>query len=215
MEGGMTRRRGYVWLSVLLLGVATGFVIAQPKGADPSLPPTPENPTLLRPAVADTNQSSHSPTPSGRTSRPYSDRQRKQLIFELNGADSLDLVQLYNIGPTIARRILKYRSLLGGYVSLGQLREVYGIDSTRYADIAPHLTVNPSLITRLDINSATVDQLKRHPYFDYYIAKAIVRKREERGPFKQVEDLLNITIIDTQTFKRIEPYLTCNLQPNK
>lgn len=215
MEGGMTRRRGYVWLCVLLLGVATGLVVAQPKGSDPWLSPTTECPVLLSPEVAVAAQSSHSPAPSGWTSKPYSNNQRKQLIFELNEADSLDLVQLYNIGPTIARRILRYRSLLGGYVRVGQLREVYGIDSTRFADIAPHLTVNPELISRLDINSATVDELKRHPYLDYYVAKAVVRRREVRGPYEQVEDLLDITIMDTQIFKRIEPYLTCNLQPKK
>ena len=137
------------------------------------------------------------------------------LVFELNSADSLDLVQLYNIGPTIARRILKYRSLLGGYYCKEQLHEVYGIDSARYADIAPHLTVNSALVTRLDLNTATIDQLKRHPYLDYYQAKAIVRMREEKGAFNQVSDILNIPIIDTQTFKHIEPYLTCNSQPNK
>ena len=146
---------------------------------------------------------------------PYAFPKKKPLVFELNSADSLDLVQLYNIGPTIARRILKYRSLLGGYYCKEQLHEVYGIDSARYADIAPHLTVNSALVTRLDLNTATIDQLKRHPYLDYYQAKAIVRMREEKGAFNQVSDILNIPIIDTETFKHIEPYLTCNSQPNK
>lgn len=212
MEGGMTRRRGYVWLSVLLLAISAGLLALQPKGGDPSLPPTPAETLATMPDSANALlQPDHAAQYPQNPPFP----KKKPLVFELNEADSLDLVQLYNIGPTIARRILKYRSLLGGYVSIGQLREVYGIDSTRYADIAPHLTVNPSLITRLDINSATIDQLKRHPYFDYYMAKAVVRMRETQGPFRQVEDLLNITIIDTQTFKRIEPYLICNLQPNK
>ena len=78
-----------------------------------------------------------------------------------------------------------------------------------------HLTVNSALVTRLDLNTATIDQLKRHPYLDYYQAKAIVRMREEKGAFNQVSDILNIPIIDTETFKHIEPYLTCNSQPNK
>lgn len=209
MEGGMTRRRGYVWLCVLLLGVATGLVVAQPKGSDPWLSPTSVCPVVPGPEVAVAAQPH--PAPSGWA--PCSNGEGRGLMFELNTADSLDLVQLYNIGPTIARRILRYRSLLGGYVRVGQLREVYGIDSARFADIAPHLTVNPELISRLDINSATVDELKRHPYLDYYVAKAVVRRREVRGPYEQVEDLLDITIMDTQIFKRIEPYLTCNLQP--
>ncbi len=212
MEGGMTRRRGYVWLTILFL-VATGVLLAsQPKGTSPSLPTLPDS---LVPTTDSLSPSSH-PNPLAPTSSAWhAIPQKKPLVFELNSADSLDLVQLYNIGPTIARHILKYRSLLGGYYCKEQLHEVYGIDSTRYADIAPHLTVNSALVTRLDLNTATIDQLKRHPYLDYYQAKAIVRMREEKGAFNQVSDILNIPIIDTETFKHIEPYLTCNSQPNK
>lgn len=212
MEGGMTRRRGYVWLTILFL-VATGVLLAsQPKGTSPSLPTLPDS---LVPTTDSLSPSSH-PNPMAPTSSAWhAIPKKKPLVFELNSADSLDLVQLYNIGPTIARRILKYRSLLGGYYCKEQLHEVYGIDSARYADIAPHLTVNSALVTRLDLNTATIDQLKRHPYLDYYQAKAIVRMREEKGAFNQVSDILNIPIIDTETFKHIEPYLTCNSQPNK
>jgi DNA uptake protein ComE-like DNA-binding protein len=212
MEGGMTRRRGYVWLTILFL-VATGVLLAsQPKGTSPSLPHLPDS---LVPTTDSLSPSSQ-PNPMAPTASAWhAIPKKKPLVFELNSADSLDLVQLYNIGPTIARRILKYRSLLGGYYCKEQLHEVYGIDSARYADIAPHLTVNSALVTRLDLNTATIDQLKRHPYLDYYQAKAIVRMREEKGAFNQVSDILNIPIIDTETFKHIEPYLTCNSQPNK
>jgi DNA uptake protein ComE-like DNA-binding protein len=127
----------------------------------------------------------------------------------------MDLVQLYNIGPTMARRILRYRSLLGGYCRLEQLKEVYGMDSARYADITPHLTVNPARVVQMDINTASVDELKHHPYLDYYQAKAIVRQRDEAGHYTQVADLLNIPIIDIETYKLIEPYLKCNSQPNR
>ena len=180
MEGGMTRKRGYLWLTILLTGITMTCLAVQPNGTDPNLPPLPDD-TLLSP-------------PSETISA---------------------MVQLYNIGPVIARRILKYRSLLGGYVRKEQLREVYGIDSARYNDIAPHLTVDPSRITPIDINTADIDRLKRHPYLDYYQAKAIIRLREEKGAYAGVRDILNIPIIDSETFTRIEPYLICNSQPNK
>ena len=210
MEGGMTRKRGYLWLTVLLLGITLATLAAQPKGYNPSLPPIPADSTLPLQTEAAVPASQHSASFHADYQYP-----KKSLSFELNTADSLDLVQLYNIGPVIARRILKYRTLLGGYVNKEQLREVYGIDSTRYNDIAPHLTVNPNLISRMDINSADIDQLKHHPYLDYYQAKAIIRLREEKGPYQSVRDILNIPLIDSETFTRIEPYLTCNSQPNK
>lgn len=208
MEGGMTRKRGYLWLTILLTGITMTCLAVQPNGTDPNLPPLPDD-TLLSPP---SETISATPASSSFYQTQYP---KKSLSFELNTADSLDLVQLYNIGPVIARRILKYRSLLGGYVRKEQLREVYGIDSARYNDIAPHLTVDPSRITPIDINTADIDRLKRHPYLDYYQAKAIIRLREEKGTYAGVHDILNIPIIDSETFTRIEPYLICNSQPNK
>lgn len=142
-------------------------------------------------------------------------RTSHRTIVELNTADTLDLQQLYNIGPTFSRRIVRYRTLLGGFVNKDQLLEVYGMDTARYADILPYITIDTSAVSKLDINSATIDQLKHHPYLDYYQAKAIVRLRESQGPYRNIGDLLNVTLIDQQTFSKIAPYITCNLQPNK
>ena len=229
MEGGMTRKRGYLWLALILVGATLASLAAQPKGSNPSLPLVPSDSTLnfeFRISNFEINQPALKHL-HNQAFKQYSDFRisnfefqnyqypKKALSFELNTADSLDLVQLYNIGPVIARRILKYRSLLGGYVRKEQLREVYGIDSARYNDIAPHLTVDPSRITPIDINTADIDRLKRHPYLDYYQAKAIIRLREEKGAYAGVRDILNIPIIDSETFTRIEPYLICNSQPNK
>ena len=229
MEGGMTRKRGYLWLALILVGATLASLAAQPKGSNPSLPLVPSDSTLnceFRISNFEINQPALKHL-HNQAFKQYSDFRisnfefqnyqypKKALSFELNSADSLDLVQLYNIGPVVARRILKYRSLLGGYVRREQLREVYGIDSARYNDIAPHLTVDPSRITPIDINTADIDRLKRHPYLDYYQAKAIIRLREERGAYAGVRDILNIPIIDSETFTRIEPYLICNSQPNK
>ena len=229
MEGGMTRKRGYLWLALILVGATLASLAAQPKGSNPSLPLVPSDSTLnseFRISNFEINQPALKHL-HNQAFKQYSDFRfsnfkiqnyqypKRALSFELNTADSLDLVQLYNIGPVVARRILKYRSLLGGYVRREQLREVYGIDSARYNDIAPHLTVDPSRITPIDINTADIDRLKRHPYLDYYQAKAIIRLREERGAYAGVRDILNIPIIDSETFTRIEPYLICNSQPNK
>ena len=224
MEGGMTRKRGYLWLTLILVGATLASLAAQPKGSNPSLPLVPSDSTLNSEFRISNFKIQNYQYPKKALNSEFQNSKfkiqnyrypKKALSFELNTADSLDLVQLYNIGPVVARRILKYRSLLGGYVRREQLREVYGIDSARYNDIAPHLTVDPSRITPIDINTADIDRLKRHPYLDYYQAKAIIRLREERGAYAGVRDILIIPIIDSETFTRIEPYLICNSQPNK
>lgn len=212
MEGGITRKRGYLWLTLLLLAATVTLLALQPKGDQPVSTPLPDD-SILLPLSDSLRQTNGTHLPNSQV--PVSRKKKRPLIFELNTADSLDLVQLYNIGPTIARRILKYRSLLGGFVRKEQLREVYGIDSTRYNDINPHLTVDPSRVKKIDLNTADIDQLKHHPYLDYYQAKAIILLREQSGPYQQVTDILKIPIIDSETFTLIEPYLTCNSQPNK
>ena len=170
MEGGMTRERGYLWLTILCL-LATVVVAAIPHrspAAPPQLSPDAASAALAPQHGSDTSRktkwhsySTYSQTsPQQReTSRPAVIPQRKPLVFELNSADSIDLVQLYNIGPTIARRILKYRSLLGGFFCKEQLLEVYGIDSSRFSDIAPYLTVNRSAIVPININTADINRL--------------------------------------------------------
>lgn len=142
-------------------------------------------------------------------------RKSKRVVVDLNSADSMDLVQLYNVGPAFAKRILGYRVRLGGFVSKEQLWEVYGMDSVRYNDIVPYVTVNPEEINTIDINTATIDQLKHHPYLDYYQAKAIVRMREQVGRYDDAADIGTIPIIDEETYSKIIPYLTCSSQQSK
>ena len=228
MEGGMTRHRAYLWLTAALPMVL--LVVIMTCHRSTMAPETQlTRDTLQQP---ETIVSNISVPPTDRPYRHHAQRKtpippstqqppatiyhkEKQLIFNLNTADSLDLVQLYNIGPTFARRIIRYRNLLGGFVDKSQLWEVRGMDSTRYNDIAPHLYTDPADIAQIDLNSASIDQLKRHPYLDYYQAKAIVQLRETAGTYHEVQDILKIPIIDNETYTHIAPYLTCNSQPKK
>lgn len=231
-RGGMTRSRGYLWLaavlSVALLIVV--FIGLRPSGAQVA-EARPAEADSLQPAAASVPARHDAPAPGQRSFaasaryaaaqvEPVSPpehifRKEKRVVVELNSADSLDLVQLYSIGPTFARRILKYRSLLGGYVDKEQLWEVYGMDSVRYNTIAPYVTVDPEGVAPLDLNTVSLDQLKHHPYLDYYQAKAIVLLRERVGRFESVQDLQKVPIIDNETYTKIIPYLTCNLQQNR
>lgn len=132
------------------------------------------------------------------------------LVFDLNTADTLDLQQLYGIGPVFARRIVKYRTLLGGFCHKEQLKEVYGFTPELYAQVESHLTLSSSHPTQININTATLDDLKRHPYLNYYQAKAIVLYRQKGGRFETPHDLLKINLIDQETYQKIQPYIKTN-----
>ena len=113
--------------------------------------------------------------------------------IELNTVDSATLVELPQIGPYIAMRILKYREQLGGYVDKEQLREVKGIDSTRFDIISPYIEIETVALRTIDVNRDDFKTLLHHPYLSYEQVKRIFRQREQRGMIKnwaQLEALL-------------------------
>ena len=131
----------------------------------------------------------------------------KKLSFDLNEADTLDLQQLRGIGPTFARRIVRYRERLGGFYSIEQLKEVYGITPELVEQLSTQLTLDDIHLRQIDPNTATLDELKRHPYLDYYKAKAIVVYRQKGGRFQSADVLLKVSLLDKATLCKIKPYL--------
>jgi DNA uptake protein ComE-like DNA-binding protein len=131
-------------------------------------------------------------------------------LTEINGADSSALVRVRGIGPTFAKRILRYREKLGGFSDIGQLQDVYGIDSARFIQIERHLYIDQKLIRKINVNTASLDELRAHPYIDYYIAKSIVDKRIQKGAFNELAELKEIPLIYESLFIKLSPYLTVN-----
>ncbi|MBK9358508.1 MAG: helix-hairpin-helix domain-containing protein [Bacteroidales bacterium] len=127
---------------------------------------------------------------------------------ELNSADSAELVKVYGIGPATARRIIRYRSRLGGFASVDQLREVAGIDSTRFVMIKEGLFADHEVIVKIEINKASISQLRQHPYIDYYIAKAIVDTRIRKGAYTSPDELKEIPLIYEELFRKLKPYIS-------
>lgn len=152
---------------------------------------------------------SYSEYPSSNTDqKKYTESQRSSLTFDINTADSTDLQQLRGIGPVYARRIVRYRELLGGFHSLNQLTEVYGITAELAQQIAKSLYVGNAPLRTLNPNTASLEELKRHPYLDYYQAKAIVTYRNSGGSYHNTDDLLKVTLLDEATIRRLQPYLS-------
>jgi competence ComEA-like helix-hairpin-helix protein len=129
-------------------------------------------------------------------------------LIELNTADTLDLQVLKGVGQSYARRIYKYRILLGGFRSVEQIKEVYGMTKELYELLLPQITIDTSQIQKLNINTASIKELNHHPYIDYYLAKAIVKYRITEGNFHSLEELQAIYLFDDSTFAKILPYIT-------
>ncbi len=128
-------------------------------------------------------------------------------IFEVNAADTLDFMQLKGIGPVLARRIIKYRDVLGGFISLEQIKDVYGLTIATYEEMLPWLEVDATKVRKLAINSITADELRKHPYFRDRNVWGIIRYREQHGAFKGISDLGKIHSLDEDFLRKIEFYL--------
>lgn len=129
------------------------------------------------------------------------------IVMELNAADSLSLQQLPGIGPVYASRIVRYRERLGGFFSTAQLLDVYGMDTLRYERLLPQLTVDTMLVNKIDINEATYEEFRNHPFISPKQAGAIVRYRKQHGRFAAVSDLARIVVLDEHSLYKMKPYL--------
>lgn len=131
----------------------------------------------------------------------------KNTVVELNTADSAKLTALGGIGPAFAKRIIYYRERLGGFINREQLKEVYGLDELKYAEIKDQLKVDASKIRKIDINTITFDKLRLMPYLDYKQVNAIIEYRNQHGNFASIADLKNIAILNEEILQKITPYL--------
>jgi DNA uptake protein ComE-like DNA-binding protein len=132
---------------------------------------------------------------------------RKRSLIDLNSCDSASLVSLPGIGPVLSSRIIKYRNLIGGYVSVNQLREVYGLPEETFNQVSSRLFVDSLAIRKIRINEAEYREIIRHPYFQKSEVNAIMKYRELKGKISGIGEMIENNLISPETSKKIGPYL--------
>ena len=132
---------------------------------------------------------------------------KKNVIVELNSADTTTLMQIRGIGRRYAKSIVGYRRILGGYYSVEQIREVYGMRPETFEQIKPFLNTDPSLIAKIDVNKASIERLKSHPYLNFSKAKEIYELRREKGKLKKLDELQNLHSLTPEDLQKIGHYL--------
>jgi competence protein ComEA len=135
-------------------------------------------------------------------------KKSKRPPIELNGCDSALLVSLPGIGPVLASRIIKYRRLLGGYVSVSQLREVYGLPAETFDLIKGRLTVDTLSVAGININSGGYKELIRIPYLERYEVSSILKYRELQGRINGIDDLTKNKLITPDKAVKVRGYLS-------
>ena len=218
-------------LVLLCLLAIMGIVLIQTSDEDSPTPiPVPSTPVQadsLSATATDSlpkapNRSPEQPTVAMRTAkRPQTwprlpqrtiDRQTTEkfpvgTIVELNQADTLTLKKIPGIGSTFARRIVGYRELLGGFYTVEQLAEVYGIDEERYNSLSPWFKVDTTRIRPLPVNQLSYKELLRHPYLNSSQVRQLDRLRR-KAPLQSWNDFILVEEFSTVDYQRLRPYLS-------
>ena len=122
----------------------------------------------------------------------------------LNTADTATLRKVPGIGSYYAKEIVRYGQRLGGYVSVDQLDEIADFPQ----DAKKYFVVEDAHPQQLNVNKLTLQQLRRHPYINFYRAKAIMDYRRLHGNLKSLQDLRLSKDFPPEVIERLNPYVT-------
>jgi DNA uptake protein ComE-like DNA-binding protein len=146
---------------------------------------------------------------SGRKSPQQSNKKyvSKKPLIDINKSDSAALVKLPGIGPVLSARIIKYRRLLGGFATIDQLKEVYGLQEETFEMIKGKVFADSTFVTKISINSAGFKEISRLPYFERYDVTAILKYRELKGRIRNINELTENKLITNEKASKLRPYL--------
>ncbi|MDR3350411.1 MAG: helix-hairpin-helix domain-containing protein [Prevotellaceae bacterium] len=179
---------------------AKGAVFRRPEDFKKVFVVTPERFEQLKPYI----QIAESFRTPAKTDSVYFPK-RETVIVELNTADTSQLVKVRGIGAFTAMQIVRYREQLGGFATIGQLREIRYMTDERFEQIAPQVTIDTTLLTLIDLQTADREALAKHPYIGAYAARGIVHFRTMQGAC-DIDALIKNNILDAGKAAQLRPY---------
>lgn len=135
-------------------------------------------------------------------------KERRYEIIDINTADTTAFIALPGIGSKLAARIVNFREKLGGFYSIEQVGETYGVPDSTFQKIRQYLKLENTSVKKININTASVAELKAHPYISYSIANPLVAYRNQHGFFSKVEDIKKVFVITEEVYEKISPYMS-------
>ena len=149
------------------------------------------------------NNGANSTNANGNNIYSYPQKLRPGQHVIVNSADTTELMKIPGIGSYYAKSIKRYREQLGGFASINQLKEIDGLPE----EALSFIKITPGEVRKLNINSLSLNQLRRHPYLNFYQAKEICDYRRLRGPFKSLEELKLLKNFPPAEIERLKPYI--------
>lgn len=133
---------------------------------------------------------------------------KKRIIVWLNKADTTELKTLKGVGGYYAKKIVSYRKKLGGFYRINQILEVYGVKPEILENNKEYIQLDTNLISKMNINTISKEELKQHPYIKWSVANSIVLYRINHGEYKSVQNIQNSDLVNDELYRKIVRYLT-------
>lgn len=127
-------------------------------------------------------------------------------LIPLNTATVEELESIPGIGNFTAKNIVQKRTALGGFYSNTQLHEVYKMTEDLYQVLVESTTLNAAEIKTININTATKDEIDKHPYIDFAMTAAILKERE-KTKITSLDFLLEKNILTAEGKEKVQPYI--------
>ena len=147
------------------------------------------------------------------TYKPYKEYDRDTIRYplkmkvgehvNLSSADTTQLKKVPGIGSGWARAIVNYGKRLGGYVAVGQLQEIDGFPE----EALPYFSITNPHTEKINLNTATIAQLRKHPYMNFYQARAVSDYRRLKGKLTSLSQLRLLKDFTPEAIERLRPYV--------
>ena len=124
--------------------------------------------------------------------------------IDVNSADTVELKKIPGIGSGIAGSIVRYRERLGGFYTLSQLEEVKHVTP----DLLKWFKLENDSVRKVEINKASLDKLRAHPYLNFYQAKIIIEHRRTKGAIKSLSQLALYEEFAEKDLNRLSAYIS-------
>ncbi|MBM3257284.1 MAG: hypothetical protein FJY98_03060 [Candidatus Liptonbacteria bacterium] len=135
--------------------------------------------------------------------------------ININTASGAELEKITGVGPTLAQKIIDYRTQHGLFEQIEDIKKVSGIGEVTFEKMKSEITVgevSPSssapassvATDKININTAGKEELEKITGVGATIAQRIIDYRTLNGPFSQIEDVKNVKGIGEATFEKMK-----------
>lgn len=139
-----------------------------------------------------------------RDSFPRQEKIKRGQTLDINTADTSLLKMIPGIASKRATKIVAYRNKLGGFVSAEQAMEAVEMPDS----VLKYMTVSSQPVRKINVNKLSVQQMMKHPYLNFYQAKAINEHRRNKGALHSIEELSRLEAFKPTDIDRLRPYIT-------